>query len=823
MNIEDAIRHALDGNAVIFTGAGFSRGAINRKNTAIKTAKELADELAQACGLPVDTPLEDASEAYQTKFGHSRLISYLLDEFTVKEVASHHLEILKIPWTRAYTTNYDNVFELGSEKVGRVIQSATMLHNPFSLQKSLTTIIHLNGSINELTTETLDSSFKLTETSYISASISESKWSYKLREDVRLARSVLFIGYSMFDLDIKRLLYDSHNLREKCFFVVGPNPTALLMQRVSRYGTVLSIGVSDFAEKVTSLQRTYTPPPNEEPLLSIREVITPPNQDPPKDQDVINLFELGSVDESAVLASLYGPATYFLKREKLNQARSLLESGSKAIAITSHLGNGKSLFLKGLCLEAIEQGYRVFEAQNHTENAALEFERIAKLPGKILLIVDNYQSWIREIESFSQIINPQAQLVATSREVIHDVLVERLEKSSGVRSLPEIHLNKLSESECEWFIAALDQYGLWRSKAGLSRREKLRIITDEYRSEIHGILLGLLNSKDIGQRINSLLTELQSSPQYFDVIATTFITAILGLRSSTDMLADIWGVDLLSSSRFRLNQCVKQLINFDSDEIRITSPIISEYALKSVPPKEIVNILIRLTTHISKAERGSYAYKPFLNEICRFAALQRIIGDEGIRDDSSRYYESVKTLPQYERNPLFWLQYAISCFFNADLKRARIYFEVAYSHAERSGFNPYQIDNHYARFLLEEAIEANANADIAMEKFRQAHTIVSRQTRDERRHYPYTTASYYQPFIDKFGSIISMEKRAEIRNAARYVMERIEELAAHTKAHNKVRDCEAAMRYVIERCDDFERRKTAPPPTPPLPRPAKQP
>src|ERR1035441_6821483 len=73
----------------------------------------------------------------------------------------------------------------------------------------------------ELSPEALDNTFKLTETSYVTASIADSPWAVRLREDIRLARTVLFVGYSLYDLDVRRVLSDNPKLREKCFFVVA--------------------------------------------------------------------------------------------------------------------------------------------------------------------------------------------------------------------------------------------------------------------------------------------------------------------------------------------------------------------------------------------------------------------------------------------------------------------------------------------------------------------------------------------------------------------------------------------------------------------------
>ena len=78
--------------------------------------------------------------------------------------------------------------------------------------------MHLNGFIDRLDRNTIGSEFKLTESSYLTASLIDSEWIMVFRNDLKLARAVFFVGYSLYDLDIKRILNESPHLR-KTFFI----------------------------------------------------------------------------------------------------------------------------------------------------------------------------------------------------------------------------------------------------------------------------------------------------------------------------------------------------------------------------------------------------------------------------------------------------------------------------------------------------------------------------------------------------------------------------------------------------------------------------
>ena len=91
MQLEQAIEKALDGNAILFAGAGCSSGAVNLRGEPFKRGLDLARYFSERCNLPTDTHLEDAAEAFAEMFGVDKLISEIQNEFTVKELAQHHI------------------------------------------------------------------------------------------------------------------------------------------------------------------------------------------------------------------------------------------------------------------------------------------------------------------------------------------------------------------------------------------------------------------------------------------------------------------------------------------------------------------------------------------------------------------------------------------------------------------------------------------------------------------------------------------------------------------------------------------------------------
>ena len=170
------------GRALLFTGAGFSVGAVNLRGTPFKTGRGLAGHLANLAGLPITTELEDAAEWFVGKLGKDRLVEELQNEFTVKDVTEAHVDLLQYPWHRVYTTNYDNVAETAAAQAGKRLTPSTLGDSIHGLPKSGTLCVHLNGFIDNLNPDTLNAEIKLTNTSYLTNIVAESPWATTLQQ-----------------------------------------------------------------------------------------------------------------------------------------------------------------------------------------------------------------------------------------------------------------------------------------------------------------------------------------------------------------------------------------------------------------------------------------------------------------------------------------------------------------------------------------------------------------------------------------------------------------------------------------------------------------
>lgn len=109
--LREAVRHALNGEAVLFLGAGSSRCALGPKDERLPTGQELSDRLADTFGLLPRYELGDIAEYIVQEHSETSLINALRRSLKV-EKPGNELEVLaSLPWSRIWTTNYDDAIQ----------------------------------------------------------------------------------------------------------------------------------------------------------------------------------------------------------------------------------------------------------------------------------------------------------------------------------------------------------------------------------------------------------------------------------------------------------------------------------------------------------------------------------------------------------------------------------------------------------------------------------------------------------------------------------------------------------------------------------------
>lgn len=658
--------------------------------------------------------------------------------------------------------------------------------------------VHLNGYVGHLTRSNVLSEVKLTDSSYLTATVADSPWAVLLRQDLESASAAFFVGYSITDLDIRRILFEKPSLKEKCIFALGKAPEAATSRRVERFGALIDLDAADLAAEFKRKVLVFVPPENNAPIsYCIRKFEVSETTATLPDRMVFELLLYGAVQPEFVWKSLHGGERYVLPRSVSDQVLNRIKAGARAVVVHSDLGNGKSLLLEEIKQKAHESNYTVYTFAKATESFQEELEWALKSSPRQLFLVDNYPDWLDALKLYAMLAGTTSSLVLTARTSSHDVLVDRLAEIIHVTELPEIPVDHLSPVEVAWLIEYFDEYGLWGERSAQSRMEKTEYLTRLCGSEWNAILLRLFESPLILGKFQTIFEDIRKQRNYCEVLIGVLILTVLGRVLTVDILADMCGPRVLESG-FRRDPAIREIVDFTRSEFRLRSSVTGEFILKHIAdPHTTVKVLTSLARVADKQSYASPYYYGVLKSLTRFSSLQYLIPEKGRAAAILTYYESIKGLGNCRTNPLFWLQYAIACLVLGDYARAAKYFDASYSYAEsKDQYDAYQIDNHYSRFLILNAIHIG-DPSKAMPSFREARKIIFEQIQNERLHYPYRVAATFWDFYNFFSNALSVEHKSEILRAAKYISERIEKLPLARQRNRSVVECWEAMQKIM--------------------------
>ena len=94
MEINKILEGILKGEAILFCGSGFSRGATNIQGEELASVSILLKKMCEEIKIDYDDELEYVSEEYIKKLGENRLIQLLKNNFTTKQVKEYHENII---------------------------------------------------------------------------------------------------------------------------------------------------------------------------------------------------------------------------------------------------------------------------------------------------------------------------------------------------------------------------------------------------------------------------------------------------------------------------------------------------------------------------------------------------------------------------------------------------------------------------------------------------------------------------------------------------------------------------------------------------------
>jgi len=768
---DEMLRRIASGNAVLFLGAGFSFGSTSVGSDKLSTASVIADQLGSIAGFQAEGDLRYAAEKFRQLVGAQELVDFLRSAFSVAATTPDHQTVASLEWRRVYTTNYDLAFERAAESSGRVVSTVDLSQHPSEHLSQAGACVHINGSLRSLSIESLDGPFKLTNHSYLAPdAIAASQWSYPFKRDLEEAACIVFVGYSLYDIEIQRVLFGAPHFRTKTYFVCRKGEPERNTFLLSEFGAVLPYGLDWFANlirsEISKYQKGYS---GDEPRLFDKYEVARA-QVTVRDADVATMLMHGDIKDSVVDSSVYSDqgAPLLVIRDEISTAEKQLEAG-RSVVIVGDFGNGKTLATRILKSKLASQGFAVYSADESDSAQFSDLELLTKRQGLVFLFIDDFESNLELVQHFCILRPNNVRLVLSARTA----RVERVRKDLAAWGLDfvEVPVDELSNDEVTRLVEIFDGAGLWGDLASLSPSAKANRIIQKNRRQLSLALLEILESPQVKARVADLLGSLLPDKSHKATVFSIALLQVVGNSPHISMVSEVAGNNAIYEPGLRLNESFKSIFDIQGSRVSTKSNLFALSMIRGhFTAPYVVDELLRVAEKFGN-DRGLPAVQlQIFKEIRKFSVVERMLpGGSSAQKKANlmKYYEELKRrVPWLKSDPHYWLQYSMAQMNFDDYKTAQQYLDVAYALAEkRDNYHTAQFDTQQARMWLDMS-EQSSDPVEAYKLFSLAHDLLRKVDSDLHKYWQFNRyADVYRAQFHRFTKSAAAAFEQSVKNA----------------------------------------------------------
>ncbi|MHT91726.1 SIR2 family protein [Escherichia coli] len=721
-------RRISTGKAIAFTGAGFSLGTKNVLGSPPPMAGELAKKLSLLCNLEESEDLMFAADVALEYADNISVLDLLKDNYTLTSVSEYHEKICKLPWKKFFTTNYDNSIELACLNIGKRIESVDLSYKPTNFLKKNNVCLHINGKIEGAEPEDLTSKIKLSDSSYLSPdSFVNSDWYYHFKKDLETASAIVFMGYSMYDMDVKKFLFENPELQEKTYFVVRDGADFKEIFTLRKYGHVLPIGVDRFSDLMKDVQKQS----HEDGIIFTETLVKHEvfdTQTDFRDIDSERLFLYGDYEIEKLHDSIRRIETipYFIKRDIIPVCLNNIKNNNNII-ITGDLGNGKSIVLEMLAYELTVNGFHTYILRNNDGDYVSDLDQIIKHEGTAVIIIDNCSNHPGLIKHIFEVKADNLIYVFADRNS-NDI------KFNISLDFIEHNIDLLSSDEIASAVKIIDNLSTWQKFSALSTERKKRLVYEKYDAQLSLLLLGLINSPNIKTKIKQQTDLIYSNPDHKKSVFCICICEVANVEPTSSLVSEISGTNAIYHTSLRNSPPFNQIFKVNGATIKSKSSILSLSLLNNTFSDIYVrDVLLEIVERTDSIKDQDIEIKKIFKALLRFHIVERILPKNQSALD--RYYEQLKYRCTWLMDsPHYWVQYAMCRLSFSDYNRAQNYLTNAYQKAEtkKGSYHTDNIDTQQARLYLNQCLDHN-NSSECYKLFDKAHALLVKLPNEGRK------------------------------------------------------------------------------------------
>ncbi|CAI9403548.1 hypothetical protein ANOBCDAF_04440 [Pleomorphomonas sp. T1.2MG-36] len=774
-----AISTIESGTSILFLGAGFSAEATNINNDSIKDVSSLVTYLLNEVGITstADYDLDTAAEEFQSIRGNDDTISALHSNFRTKSYTSDQETIVVQPWKRIYTTNYDDVVET-ILTTNRKPYTTHDISEPVSPTLQATTqVLHIYGNIMKASEREFAKSFLLTERQRDNSPFLKSPWIRAFYNDILSSSNVIFVGFSLTDIDIRRLIGAMPpEVMKKIHFITSLDTKRPTLTRLKKFGTPHPIGLAALASHLGTKRpgvpiRSYAVLPT-----SLQELFfTPKVQAPVSAIDIERLLisgmpDLGKLSNADISAE---PKAYTISRSRnaYNRAGNNASS-AMPILVNGDIGNGKTVFAFQIGYLYSQKNYRILKVQREPDNIGEVLAYLESMDDQALIIFDDIMRFPKLPISILELKKNNITILATVRTGFLDTSASSVKSRLANVTTVDIDLDTPTREETQRMVDYLSVNGLLGKYADLSQSEKLAFIERTCSGQLRDIVLSLYETGALHTKVEELLTNIQKLEK--GVRDLIIFGAVLTHAGYQD-LSQIWLLSNLldypgahEDIRASLNEHeLGHLVRIDEGDLSIRSPALAEFILKHVFNIEtILDVVKSGITYINKYFIDEYDLVMMAKGLLKFSVYGRII--KGDRENAAveRFYDECRSLSFAAEDPLFWVQRSICTMNEKHFDISFRFIDTAYGLARRRvNWDTYQIDNHKARVLLTQSREEGVSLDGSREREAIAllQSVLARKNDD--LYHPLSVMRIYAEIVDRYSHGLTTDQRTSLKKS----------------------------------------------------------
>jgi hypothetical protein len=581
------------------------------------------------------------------------------------------------------------------------------------------------------------------------------------------------VGYSLYDIEIQKILFENSELRNKTYFVTQVDPNPKTEFTISKFGHVIPIGTEHFANLLDEMIDAQQDINDEFLLESFVKFEISYENETTRDSDIESMLMYGDVRQSNIDNAVVGnqKTPFLIVRDVLPKILELIQL-SKNVVLFSEFGNGKSIILNELQPYLSVNSFDVYTLVDKGGDFIGDLEKIAQHGKRAVVIIDGYENQIDIIKHCIMLASKDIILVLSARTSDHERLRTELKKIEFTFS--EISVDFLSIKESEYLIKILDNVGLWGEQAHLTPDRKMKYLERDNQMQISLALLTLFDSPQILTRVKEVISNLFDTSDYKD---TVFAIAILEILNSptigSSLISEVAMNNKIYDSELRQNNSFRQLFRLAGNKVISKSSLFCQALIRNhFDASYITNQLQKIAKKFSTQHSNSYAEEKIFKSTLRFSFVERLLPTSNKKSNLFKYYEDLKTsVPWLIRDPHYWVQYAMARIPYKDYTKAQSCLDQAYGLAQnKHRYHTSNIDTQQGRLYLLQAIDSTDQA-VADDYFRKAHKLFLGLDDDV---YKFRQIERYRDYFDAQFMHLSRANKAYLISSCQQLLKSIE-------------------------------------------------